>query len=441
MAGDRNRIWSPDAIWKTTYWHRGVFEQQQKKLEIPELEVKGGYQLDRELFTRLFSFARKLPEPTPGFEHHEGLWEDLERLPEWQKLRDEVRGWPELAGHATKTIVEELRKQLQKQEEEEPQKSAEEILAELLRKKDKKTGGQPGRAAMRKAARKAAKDIEQVKGLIALGADNSASQPKASDVEAALKLARKVNLRELLRLVGRLMGEASARAAKVMNLSVQEVASIEPGNDLARLISSEFSLIANGAGSEELELLFYQRWLERQLLQYQIIPPKRKMRGPIVVLVDSSGSMDGSSWVVAQAVTLSMIMLARKQKRQVWGVLFDSRAQPAVKLDSLQTTLKFLSTFLGGGTSFDSALKEGLKVIEEQEHRADLVMVTDGWSDVDKETKDRLRRSGARLHMVLVPGGDASSVRDIATTIKEVAADPRDKSVLGLVDVIEEVRK
>ena len=433
MTPDKERsIWAPDALWRTSYWQRSVFEGEAR--DLPEVPVKGNYQLSRELFTRLFSFPRQQDKPTPGFEHHQGLWEDLEKIPEWQKLRDSVRGYAPLAGAATKEILKQLVDQLQERQEQEPDKSPEELIQDLLSHKDPKTGSIPGRVAVRRAARKQAQQSEQVKAVMkAAGMEPGKAQD--SDIRRAMELAGRVDIAAIMRLAGRLIGEYRNRASKKATRAMQEIAAIKPGDDLSRLVSSELAILAEE--DEDLEALFYQRWLEKRLLQYDIRPPQGRKRGPIVVLVDSSGSMEGDNYTVAQAVTIAMGFMAHRQRRPFWGVMFDSSARPAIRLDEPGKLMDWMTTFLGGGTSFDGAIREGLKVVTTQDARADLVMVTDGYANVSTETMDVLKASGARLHVLLVPGGQGGNLAQAAATISEISGDPKDPTVLRVVDAME----
>lgn len=88
--------------------------------------------------------------------------------------------------------------------------------------------------------------------------------------------------------------------------------------------------------------------------------------------------------------------------------------------------LVYVSALENRSTSYDAALGWGLGVLEEQTFRtADLVLITDGESDVDRETLARLahlrRTQGLRVFSILI-GGTPQTLTTFSDRVWAVAA-------------------
>ena len=55
--------------------------------------------------------------------------------------------------------------------------------------------------------------------------------------------------------------------------------------------------------------------LERQILQYQLSGAETLGRGPLVLLLDKSGSMDGTKDLWATALSLALLEHAQAERR------------------------------------------------------------------------------------------------------------------------------
>jgi uncharacterized protein with von Willebrand factor type A (vWA) domain len=77
----------------------------------------------------------------------------------------------------------------------------------------------------------------------------------------------------------------------------------------------------------DLEDLFYLRFAERGLMQYDLIGHEPEGQGPIIIAIDESGSMTtdyggmtGEVW--SKAVMLALLSIARLQKRDLAVIHF-----------------------------------------------------------------------------------------------------------------------
>ncbi len=209
--------------------------------------------------------------------------------------------------------------------------------------------------------------------------------------------------------IGRMRNLARARQGGALRHLRDELHSVTQGDDLGRVLPAELANLR----SPMRRLDFGRRLLEHQLLQYEVRPVPRYQMGPIVALLDASGSMSGEPLEWAAAVGLAFADTARRQKRDFAACYFDTRVLqefrfPKGKLTP-QEILGFATQGAGGGTSYDAALGWGLGVLQEQTFRtADLVLITDGECDVDAGTLAALahlrRTQGLRVFSILIGG-------------------------------------
>jgi uncharacterized protein with von Willebrand factor type A (vWA) domain len=156
------------------------------------------------------------------------------------------------------------------------------------------------------------------------------------------------------------------------------------GSDLARLLPSETVFLADA----DLEPLLYRKLIENAALEYELRGLETKAEGPIVLVVDESGSMSGTNDEWAKAVSLALMEVAARQNRVFAYVHFDngvSRVDTFANPRSvaLPELLDCVKHFTGGGTSIASGLQEADRIIgQAKEHRdfkrADVVLITDG---------------------------------------------------------------
>lgn len=250
------------------------------------------------------------------------------------------------------------------------------------------------------------------------------------------KLERLKELRDLVRSLGRAAGKGPLRRAPAQvdaprrppgvlrsPLQPEETAGLARSGDLSRMLPHEAHLVAAGwprgrgspgqdgttiiTGSRPARLLHLARRAERTLLSYDRtgwldgeparttgrleVRPAAEL-GPIIVCLDTSGSMAGARETVAKAVALECARAARRSGRACFLYAFSGPGDVTeldVRLsdpDALARLLAFLRGSFGGGTDADAPLERSLARLESEDAtaggicwaRADILMVTDG---------------------------------------------------------------
>ncbi len=214
-------------------------------------------------------------------------------------------------------------------------------------------------------------------------------------------------------LVGRFRAIARAKQKEKLKRDRDELHGITFGNDLTKLLPSEFTALQHPVR----KLDFYRRYTEKQLMQYELREKTPQGRGPIVALIDASGSMAGEPMDWAIGVALALVDTAHRQKRRATVVFFTSKVKaefefPAGKVDPRKFAA-VAAIGASGGTDYKPALTRGLEIITTIDYKkADIVMVTDGVCELSTAFQSEFlaekARMGFRCWTILI-GNDADA--------------------------------
>jgi len=218
---------------------------------------------------------------------------------------------------------------------------------------------------------------------------------------AANQLAAEPQLTRIAELLGRDY-RARSRSAdppqqdpppnQELELGRSEIHGVRWGNDLAALVSTEAALLA----FPESETLFFKKSAEAELLNWDYRTPvhwktstekggvqrqSHNDRGPIILVLDTSGSMRGKPELIAKAAVLALLRVALEEGRACYLINFSSKIQ-CLDLSDLKNSmaeyLRFLAFSFHGGTDLVPALREALRVLGENSFReADVLVLSD----------------------------------------------------------------
>lgn len=241
---------------------------------------------------------------------------------------------------------------------------------------------------------------------------------KAMDPTARLAMARRLNspkMRKLAEMIGRMtrfaLGVRQTRITEVPQI----VYGIERGNTIRNVLPREFALLNQGDGAH---LDFFRRYANRDLAQYAKRGVEKAAKGPLVVCIDKSGSMDGNPFDWAMGAAEAMRRLASDDDRDYSALFFGANRDrhrfefPKGKATSEQI-LAFCAVVADGGTQFDGVLTEALGMAsksfdDEGRTKADIVFITDGEASLNdrwiQRFNDERKRVGVRVHSVYIGG-------------------------------------
>lgn len=300
--------------------------------------------------------------------------------------------------------------------------------------------GEAARRAVRAAAVEAGKAVDQYGEVMAAwGLTPADLRTVAAEarVDAMRKLIANPAFRRMADLVGRMRNLARARQAQRLRREPDEIHGLETGGDLARLLPSELGALNHPL----LRLDLWRRIQEGQALQYHLRERPRTGRGPMVVLLDSSGSMAAATrgetrMDRAKAVALALVDTARRQRRASAVLVFNHHVAweasfPAGRAPNPVDLVKLASIAPDGGTSFDTPIAIGLGYVQghalnpRELRAADLVLITDGQCDAAPATIAAVQAArqsmGMRVFSILIGTGSTASVAPFSNRSWSVA--------------------
>jgi len=233
------------------------------------------------------------------------------------------------------------------------------------------------------------------------------------------------DVEHLMKILGRVDGEMDRRSTSQSH-SCSETHSLRFSGDLQRMLPQEMVNLAD----ERLKLLFYARLCERRLLTYQLrgrnfMDGEKKKGGPVVALLDSSGSMSGEPELAAKALLLALARRLIEDRRSLRALMFSMEVHgyDLAGKGSVSQFQEFLCHSFGGGTDFDTALRKGIECLEDPAwHGADILFITDGLARI----RDRgclhdwnclKERQGARIFTVIVGGTEPGGLKCISDQV------------------------
>ena len=262
--------------------------------------------------------------------------------------------------------------------------------------------------------------------------------PPGRKLELGKRLAGNEKLKKLARLVGRMKFHALALRKKVFERASEEVLAVERGNSLQHLLPHELSVLNHPLLRKD----FLRRLLDQELLQYSLRGIEEKGKGPMVVCLDGSSSMAGEKEIWSKAVTLTLLEIARRQRRRFRSICFSAQETPLQILDlntreryevEPEKVLDLAEYFPGGGTDFQKPLDAALECLSMARYKkGDIVFITDGECQVTPEWAQHFRaekeKLGFSLFSILIDVGSSSlgtlkEFSDRITTIKQLTGE------------------
>jgi uncharacterized protein with von Willebrand factor type A (vWA) domain len=342
-------------------------------------------------------------------------WELEKAAEDYDELKEEAETWKEIEKKKSfdkspdKSFKEGKKKaqfELRKQEEE---------LKELNEERKKRLDNLDMKLQkLTKSALKQASDrVEEVENeLMQWGASIGVPQKKSAGekLDLAAKLFKNEKLRKLSLMVGSLKQEMLSSRRKVWSKRGSEVYDISLGDDLGRVIPGELAFLKHRALRRD----FMRRLLEKKLLQYYL--KEEKGRGPLVVCVDGSSSMSGDKEIWAKAVCLTLLEIAKRERRKFIVIVFSGKGAPLRVFGSdmrerwemkEKEIIELADYFPGGGTDFEDPIDKALEFLRESKFKkGDVVFITDGECDVNsvwlEEFLDVKRRLTFQVFSVLI---------------------------------------
>jgi uncharacterized protein with von Willebrand factor type A (vWA) domain len=163
--------------------------------------------------------------------------------------------------------------------------------------------------------------------------------------------------------------------------------------------------------------------------RHALAPPRPEAleRGPIILCLDTSGSMRGAPENIAKAVALEALRTAHREQRGCLLVAFGGpdelvEHELALTPDGLQRLMALMGQTFDGGTDVQGPIERAIELVHQSTWRsADIVIVSDGEFGCTPATLQRLDdardRLGLRVQGVLVGDRETLGLMDVADHI------------------------
>jgi len=207
-------------------------------------------------------------------------------------------------------------------------------------------------------------------------------------------------LKEIVRIIGREQPQRKDEKDDIVYkyipillshpTTTTEIERISIGNDLSHVIPSEIATLSEPST----EMMFFKKFAEHQLQIFANKPPMtaqdkqvqehqtkpRLEMGPIIVSVDTSGSMTGKPEKLARSLLMQLLRLAKKQQRKCFVITFSVRAKALelTKPANWNLLKKFLEKGFSGGTDGEQMLAAALDALQTKDFcMADVLIISD----------------------------------------------------------------
>ncbi|HEY1377755.1 MAG TPA: hypothetical protein VGF55_13230 [Gemmataceae bacterium] len=259
--------------------------------------------------------------------------------------------------------------------------------------------------------------------------------PGSNDPKAIAALFRRVRndttLRRICELAGRYRRLAQSRQRRKLVHGSDDMVGVVLDGDVGRLLPHELAKLV----MPDLEDDVLRRLVERQCMCREYRSSEPVAKGPIVVCVDESGSMQGENAHTAKALALALAWVARQQKRWVALVAYSGDsgerllALPPGRWDEA-ALMDWLSEFIGRGSDLDVPVRELPRYYEElQAPRGvtDVLFLTDAKCRIPADVRDGFlgwkRAATARLISLVIANdpGDLTEVSDETHRVESLA--------------------
>lgn len=265
------------------------------------------------------------------------------------------------------------------------------------------------RSALRESLKSVTQEVETMKKLERLY--TAGLQPGVGsefdleeDAEKVLKLAKTADVSKILEVLSLIPDVVRKTKKKYERFNRGEFNGYDLGSDLERLVPTQLAF------PREYILLSY---VESKLLLYD--KKISKSLGPLYLLIDKSGSMEGEKIEWAKATAIALLIKSRREVREFYLRFFDGAPHELIRVSRKASFSEFLSLVRnlarvksGGGTDITKAITTACDDIISSgvvKRDSDVVVITDGEDTLSVTTlRRRLRQANARLFSVMIQG-------------------------------------
>jgi len=263
--------------------------------------------------------------------------------------------------------------------------------------------------------------------------ENSKELKKIANIIGRMKAAHQNYKEELVKVTKEYVNTIKKSEFK------SEIDGVKLDNDLNLVLPHELALLDN----EESEILFFKKFIERSLVCFESIAQKeieeeiiskveeeelRKVakeeeKGPIILAIDTSGSMAGEPEAIAKAISLFIATRAKKEKRDCFLINFSTSIETFEfnKKKGIKDLITFLKKSFHGGTDVTPAIKYAVNLMKDKYKNADLLVISDFimgdlGNDIRKSIKKAKKNKNRFYALIIGAYSKDSKIQDFDKT-------------------------
>jgi len=288
--------------------------------------------------------------------------------------------------------------------------------------------------AVNKAIKAAAEGVEEIEEAcrgLGLEPNSNTSQLELQNIAKSLQQVR--NDRTLLNIInkaGKYRRVAQSKQRLKVTHGFDDVVGVNMGGDVGRVLPLELAKLCHPVFKKDA----MRRLVERQLMSREFRGIEPVGKGPIVVCVDESGSMQGNPIENAKAFTLAMCWIARKQNRSIVLYSFSNGSNtvrtavtPGNWNKEYPGLIEWLRHFFTGGTTLDVPMR----VVPDQwsdmlnkkwikKGKTDMIIISDGIVDVPGNVKEyylKWKKENQVKTITIVIGTDPGKIKEVSDEV------------------------
>lgn len=174
--------------------------------------------------------------------------------------------------------------------------------------------------------------------------------------------------------------------------SREEIVGLRLGKELEYILPAELALLSD----DSTDILFDLKYLENKLMCFELqgidyqdeavqtLTEERTTEdeklGPMILCVDTSGSMQGTPEHIAKAMTLFLSTKAKNEKRACFVINFSTQIETfeVNEQSGMKDLFNFLRQSFYGGTDVAPALRYALQLVKKERYeKADVLLISD----------------------------------------------------------------
>ena len=176
-----------------------------------------------------------------------------------------------------------------------------------------------------------------------------------------------------------------------------QISGLRLSGEISSALPSELAMSQN----PNTELYFARKFAENKLLSYayvnrqkfyreehgteevEVLVKEKEQKGPVIICVDTSGSMNGTPERLAKTITFALAKIAVEEERKCYLISFSTGIETLDLSDfktgdALSKLVRFLRMSFNGGTDASPALKHSVEMLHKDGYKnADVLMISD----------------------------------------------------------------